>query len=445
VQTENEMLDQTSQSNRKVIFVLTWLMVLVAAQYLVTFVHFFLHPNQSFAPTSHPFTWNPGYNFSDLTDYYGKTQHLTTARALYSGWPIYNYPPPAAFIYSALLNTPHPAAIFSALVIGSTVTLLILLVFGIQRIAESKRVATAAIACAVLTTVASYPLEYLLWRSNLEGMAFIVFSWGFAAFLTRRNLAAALLWGLGICIKPYPILLFLLLARRRKFREIAAGVGLFVTLQILCLYRLGSSLQRALPDMQPGFALYSKMYVHLFRYDEARFQHSILDSMKALCALFHVSDQLAHAGSSIEIALFHGYEAIAVLLFVGCAVWFWNKGYLNQIFAIILLILLLAPVGADYTSVLLHLIFAAWLLWLVVDVAPAHIAASLPKLLAFAVAFSILFAAQNWLRFYTGILHTAALLSLLLLAALVPMPSRIFAEYKESFPGTAQPISQVSS
>lgn len=431
------MLDRKDHNDSKVISVLSWLMILVCMQYLVAFLFFFLHPIQSFAPTAHPFTWDPGANFSDLTEYVSKMKHLTSAHALYSGWPIYNYPPAAAFVYSALLNTPHPVATFSALVITSTAALLAVLVFAIVRLAASRRLAAIAIACAVLTTVASYPLEYLLWRSNLEGMAWIVFSWGFAAFLARRNWAAALLWGLGICIKPYPVLLFLLLARRRKFREIAAGIGLFLLIQLTCLHRLGSSVQHAMADVLPGFKLYSLEYVHLFRYNESRFQHSILDSMKALFAYFSSSDQLARAGSSVEITLFHWYQAIALVLFLVSAWWFWNKSYLNQILAIILLILLLAPVGADYTTVLLHLTFGAWLLWLVVDVAAADANVRLPVLFAFAIPFSILFAAQNWLRFYTGVLHTAALLALLLLAALVPMPSRIFGE---TLTGNSRPL-----
>jgi len=44
--------------------------------------------------------------FDDLVNYVGKTEHLYhRSAALGGGLPVFNYPPPAAFVYKALLHS----------------------------------------------------------------------------------------------------------------------------------------------------------------------------------------------------------------------------------------------------------------------------------------------------------------------------------------------------
>jgi hypothetical protein len=121
---------------------------------------------------------------------------------------------------------------------------------------------------------------------------------------------------------------------------------------------------------------------------------------------------------------------IAPLIAFTTFLWFRKKFVLNQTFAIVLVILLLAPVSADYTSWLLYLPFSVWVYWLVRDVTVGAVNVTLRSILAIGLPLAILFTPQNYVGYSAGTLHTLLLFFLLAVAAVVPMPCSIFTEIK---------------
>lgn len=401
--------------------------ILICAQYLFAFFWAEFRHSTANIGTVHPFTWSADHNFSDLTDYYGKFGSIQSP-TLKDEWPVWNYPPAAAAVYYALLHAGNAAVAFLAVVIGGLFSLLVYFCIAVQRLVPPSRVRTVAIAATVATVVLSYPFQYVYWRANIEGIAFLFFAWGLVFFCEGRNWAAATMWGLGMCLKPYPGLFLLLLLRRRQYKAAIFAAVLSAVIQIPAFHIFAPTLPEAYKVLHSGVELYARMYVHYFRPSEARFQHSLLDSMKALWAMFGHWQALTVPNGHAEKWVFRGYLLLAPLVAAGTAIAFWRKPFLNQTLAIICIVLLLAPVSADYTTIAMHLCWGLVLVWLLMDVTAGPLRVSGGALVALFVPFAILFAPQNWLSYYAGILHTVVLFAFLIAAARIPMPSTLFAD-----------------
>lgn len=379
-----------------------------------------------------PFSGNRMFDYGDFTMYYQKTYHLTTAKALVAGAPTYNYPAPAAFLYSAMFHLSHPLTVYKLSLVlmaaaFSFVTLYFLLCKSSARRPVDRPFAIAATTSILLTTFASYPILFTAYRGNLEDVALMIFAAGLLLFITNHETGAAVIWGIGIAIKPFPALLFLLLLRRRKFTSFAIGIATSLLLQSLALYRLGPGVLQATKDLSSGFDLYKKLYIFTYRPFEARFQHSLFDCMRTLQHLAH-PENVSGIASGVLVdnpaikAMYPYYLAVSILVAGTCLVHFRRMPVLNQIFAIILLILLLPPVSADYTSGLLHLPFLLWFFWLKQIQQSSEPSASQRLLVGLCVCFALAFSAQNWFLEYSGLLHTAVFFALLAIAAALPMP-----------------------
>jgi hypothetical protein len=413
------------QARQRIAQILWIVLLLICLQYLFAFAWAALRPSTDIIDTLHPFTWSSLHNFSDLMDYQQKLGKPRSP-ALQSQWPVWNYPPVAATVYYALLNAPLVVVSFLSIVIVGLLSVLTYFCVAVHRLVPPMRVRTVAILVTSATVVLSYPFQYVYWRANIEGIVFVLCAWGLISFCRRRNWTAATLWGLAVCLKPYSGLLLLLLLRRRQYKAFLWAVALFVVLQVAGLYFFAPSLADAYKIYQAGIQTYSSFYVHYFRLNEARFQHSLLDSMKATVALCGHWQALASYEGKTQKVLFSAYLVLAPATAAATAFVFWRKPLLNQCLAILCLPLLLAPVSADYTTIAMHMCWGLVVLWLLMDVASGPQRITRGTLIACFVPFTILFAPQNWLSYYAGILHTAALSAFLIVAACIRMPSSLF-------------------
>lgn len=433
------------QARRRIASACWAVLLLICLQYLFAFAWAGLHPATQSIGTTHPFTWSTRVNYSDLTDYRGKLGSIQSP-ALQDVWPVWNYPPTAAVVYYTLLKTSHPVRVFLCVVMLGLGALVIYFCVSVCRLVPPMHVRTVTIVTTVATALLSYPFQYVYWRANLEGIAFLLFASGLIAFCRRKNWLAAVLWALGIGIKPYSGLLFLLLLRRRQYRAVFFAALLFIVIQLPSLHIFAPSIHSGYRILRRGMQIYSQGYVHGFHLIEARFQHSIFDSMKAVCVLFGRWQSLASPEGHLQKWLFRGYLTVASLLGVSAVAVFWRKPYLNQCLAIITIVLLLAPVSADYTTIAMHMCWALVILWLLMDVANGSEQISQADLVALFTPFAILFAPQNWLSYYAGILHTAALFAFLIAAAKINMPSTLFgdrgatASWHPAAPSTVSPL-----
>ena len=161
--------------------------------------------------------------FRDLTNYAGKMAHLHGgAAALGSGFPIFNYPASAAYVFAFFLR-------FGAHAVQAYLAFVLLCVIGFAIVAWCASGAGApgrlgAAAAIATTALLGYPLWVVADRGNTEIVVWALAAAGLCFLLRGRTRTAAVLIGLSASIKPFSILFLLLLLGRRKYKEAALGL-----------------------------------------------------------------------------------------------------------------------------------------------------------------------------------------------------------------------------
>ena len=378
--------------------------------------------------------------FDDLVNYVGKTEHLYhRSAALGGGLPVFNYPPPAAFVYKALLHSVpgHPVRPYLVLLACCSIGLLVAGVLGMGR---STMATPFGIAALGITAAFGYPLWFTADRGNLEGVA-----WGFAAFglcfvLRARYGIGAVLIGLASTIKPFPILFLGLLLRRRRYKEVALGLAVAGATVLSALIALGPNPVKAYRDLTSGVNYYSETYINtLMPPQESRFAHSMLDGMKSAAMVakagsfrprvaLGVIDQLrARPGGWPAVRILVRIYPFVVISGVLLLVWvFHDKPLLNQLTALGVTVTLFPPSAGDYSLLQLYVPFGAFVVFLVRDVATGKAKFAYSGMLWFAVIYGLLFAPSTLLMVFASDGKLLLLLALLVVAARYPMRSPTF-------------------
>jgi hypothetical protein len=386
--------------------------------------------------------------FRDLTNYIGKTAHLHHgAAALGSGFPVFNYPPPAAFVYKALLysspNHPvRPYLVFLAICIFSFAAIA-------WRASQPKRTVKLATAAAILTTaLVGYPLWFVADRGNIEGVVWALAAAGLCFALRGRYYTGAILIGLAAAIKPFPILFLLLLLRGRRYKEMTLGFIAASVVMLVALAILGPNPLKAYRDMKPGASYYMERYiVNLPPLEEARFEHSLLDGMKSAALTFKMGGIHPYKAASEIPELMNrpgGWRAVRLLVRVYPLVatiglglllaTFYKAPILNQLTALGVAATLFPLSSADYTLLHLYVPFGVFLVFLVREVAVGKVAFPYTSMMALAVIYALLFAPLTPLMVYAGDAKLLLLLALLFVTARAPMHSEYFSFLAEDRP-----------
>jgi hypothetical protein len=299
---------------------------------------------------------------------------------------------------------------------------------------------TAAAAIA-LTAAIGYPLMFTADRGNIEGVAWALSAAGLCFLLRANYRAAALLIGLAASIKPLTILFLLLLLGRRKYKDAVIGVattGLMVLIALMVLGRPNP--WRAYQDLKPGVLLYMDDYIlNPKPYDEARFDHSLLDGLKSAALVIemkgvHPRRAVAEVprlrdeagGWPTARALAHVYPFLALASLAALIAFFYKMPLLNQTTAVGAAVAVLPPSAGDYTLLHLYVPFGALVVFLARDVATGRTTLRYSSMIAFGMIYGLLFAPLTFLALYAGDAKLLLLLALVFLAARSPMNSPYF-------------------
>jgi len=135
-------------------------------------------------------------------------------QALAFGGPALIYPSPALLIYAFLIRLfANPLAAYFCLAF-SICALAFVTCFRAMR--RAPQVTLWGTAAAVLTLVCSYPLLFGLDRGNIEIVVVFFLLCGLIFFARRNYLAAAVIFALAGCFKPFPLLFFYLFLVKRR-------------------------------------------------------------------------------------------------------------------------------------------------------------------------------------------------------------------------------------
>lgn len=377
--------------------------------------------------------------FHDLTDHRDKIAHLRDgAVALAHGQPLFNFPPPAAYVFKIFFIFGNHAAYAYLVFIAICVLGFALVAWRAGR--PSRAVRFAATVAIVTSVVLGYPMWFTADRANIESVVWAVSAAGLCLFLRKRSLGAAVLIGIAASIKPFPILLLLLLLRRRKYKDTAIGVAVLVGIVFAAFAALGPTPLQAYRDLKPVEPRYMNSYVLVLAHvDEARFEHSLLDGLKSAALILKMR---GHHGTTATVESLRnrpgGWPVVRLLVRVypfvvitglGMLIAvFYKMPILNQVTALCVAVSLIPPVSSDYTLLQLYLPFGAFLVYLTREVAIGKAIFPYSSMLALAVIYALLFSPLTFLMIYAGDAKLLLLLALLFVAARSPMPCTYFGD-----------------
>lgn len=380
--------------------------------------------------------------FHDLTNFIGKSAHLYHGAAtLGAGLPTYPYPAPGIFVFNALIYA------FPGHAVQTYIAFLAICILGFALVAwraclPSRTVRPYAAAAIAITAVLGYPLWFTAVRGNPECVVWALSAAGICLFLRRRVLGAALLIGIAASIKPFPILFLLLLLRRRKYKEAALGLVTAGLLVLAALIVLGPNPWKAYQELLPGVYSYIDIHVNrLDHYEEARFEHSLLDGMKSAALSVEMGGIRPHkaigdieklrdepGGWHVVRTLARIYPFVVITALGMLIAVFYNMPVLNQVTALCVAVSIIPPVSADYTLLQLYLPFGAFLVFLTREVAIGNAIFPNFSMLALAIIYALLFSPLTFLMIYAGDAKLLLLLALLFVAARSPMASAYFGD-----------------
>jgi hypothetical protein len=378
------------------------------------------------------FLFDPDYRFTDLTDLYVKIKNLDLGGEMLGiGTPLINYPAPALYVYAFFIRLfPNPVA---ALVIF-TVAAAVISMLALRRGLTGHNIDTRLIDnTLVATAFCSYPFLFVIDRANLDGVVWFFTLLGLFFFVRERYLLSALVFAVAVCIKPFPALFFFLLLRQRRYKEIAVALGAVCVITLAALKAVGPTIAIAFRGLQPGVRSYFNNYVVAFHNREETFDHSAFSFVKQVIGLVFGRPREFVPDRHLLTAYII-WAPVCGLILIVCGIYFWRKPGLNQLFAVVLLILLLPPISGDYTLTELYLPWGAFMIFLVRDVGNGKFEFPLRKALWILIPLAILVTPQSYITFsgggFAGQLKAVVLVILLFVVARTDMPSSLFGDLR---------------
>jgi hypothetical protein len=344
-----------------------------------------------------------------------------------------NYPPFGVVIYLFLLQACAPLAmpVLMVSVLGAVAVACTLLWRRVKLLEAYRWYMGVAIFA---TGLFGWGTLQVLMRGNIEGLMWIPVSLGAALFARRHYRASAVAFGIASCVKPYPVLWLALMARHRRYREVALGLVSAAAVTLASLLTIDLNPLRAWRSIT-GKDTFFQDYVVSFRpFDEMKGDHSLLQTIKTMVRVvrnrgLNFAPREYHLWPNDPLAwtLYKIYLPLAALIALVVLWRTWNKPVLNQIFALVAVTLVLPFVAGDYTLILLLVPMGFFLIFLLEDVAPGRTPMSMANMLWFLLPCAWIVATEPILRLH-GVCKCIALLVLLAASISIPLPSTLFAE-----------------
>ena len=378
--------------------------------------------------------YKPTERFTDLTFMGDTVRNLSRGGAdVVRHGPIFNYPAPALWVDAFfILLFPHPARAITAFTFGAGLIALVVLRIALRGSGLSGWWTTLPLLVAGLC---SYPFAFLLDRGNIEGVVWFFTFLGLIFFIRKQHLASALFFAAAICIKPFPAFFVFLFLNRRRYWEIAAAAVAVCGAVLVALKAIGPTLAAAYGAVQGGVHRYLVEYVAAFNDSEINFDHSwfswVKDAVRLLLGWPPGFPQFNALHHDLAIA-YIVWVPVSTMIVLGCVIRFRRKPLLNQLFAIVLLMLLVPPVSYDYTLITLYLPWGAFMIFLIHDVGAGRVKFSLSKCLWILIPSAIVMTPQSYLTLsksgFGGQVKALALTVLLIAISRIDMPSSLFGE-----------------
>ena len=293
------------------------------------------------------------------------------------------YPAPLVHVFRVLLSVPHSLKVFLFLCL--LVPTIFSLVF-IRRLHFEGLSWRTSILFVTATAVLSYPLLFLLQRGNIEILIWCVCTVGIWCFFKGQFTVAAVLIGLAASLKLYPIVFLGLFLPSRKYRQFVIGIAFMALVTVLSLYAIGPTIGAAAKWDSIQIQAFSKYYAA--RLWALGYDHSFFGLIKLVTLPWRPNltpwiRPYTAAVAAISIALYF--------------VRIWRIPIANQILALSILSVTLAPVSYDYTLLNLYPAFGIIAL---LSVRAKKREIVIPHIGTLMILFALVFTPESYIVFY---------------------------------------------
>jgi hypothetical protein len=391
------------------------------------------------------FLFDPYFRHTDLAQYYVRFKPPLPGGGVIGPGPAFNYPALGLFVYVVFIRLfPKPTVALAGFTAAAAL-------FGFLALRRMLNVSGAnrwwIDASLVAAGLCSYPFMILIDRANIEGVAWCFAVLGLIFFIKERYLVSALFFGAAVCIKPFPGLFFFLLLNRRRYKEIATALVAILGVNLILLKAIGPTISSAYRMLNQGVGAFLDNYVATVRFREIGFDHSLFSCLKWLVRVLGL--QTDYVIQNSLLTAYRVWLVLSLVIILAAGYYFWRKPVLNQLFAVVLLILLLPPVSYDYTLIHLYLPWGVFMIFLVRDVGRGRIRFSLRQCLWILIPCAILMAPQSYLIVneagFGGQVKAITLVILFVINARIDLPCTLFNELPAcGTTGTTMPVMQES-
>ena len=391
----------------------------------------------------------PDVRFSDFTDLSERVFHMaephvlsrTDIKTIHPYRYPYPYPTPTFYVFVFFVRL-FPLHALRAYLIFTLLSFLLATCFLSLRVRRSthKKLPQIAIWSTLLL---GFPLQFLLDRGNIEGVIWLLIVLGFVAFARNRMLISAIVWGLAASMKVFPGLLFVLFLARRRFGTFAVAIAATVAFSVLALAGIGPTIRQAAAESSKSAAFLMNSYI--IPDDNVGFDHSLFEGIKHVIYVAEAFDKQRTTpliistlpANRIALRVYNIVIPLAALLLY----WFHLRRLplLNQFIAYIILCVSLPYVSGDYTLVHMYIAWAAFLLFLLDDVATGRVRIPAKAIRRILFSCAGVFVPLSYLAItgsanrtfsFGAQVKTVFLFLIFLTVCRVPMPSSLFGDLR---------------
>ena len=390
------------------------------------------------------------FAFRDFTDFTARVAHFGEPDML--SRPDVNgpFPYPVPTIYAFLFFIrlfPNPLAAFLTFALLSFFVATCCFSWRVKRIAPGWLPQVAVWSTLFL----GYPLLFLIFRGNIDGVMWVLVLLGIVAYTRNRMLISAILWALATSMKISPGLLFVLFLARRKYRMFAIAIAVTVVFSVLALAGVGPTIRQAVSDSSKTAPFLRDTFI-LARVSPF-FDESLFGATKQAISLYHYVHRSDNRPfPPILPGMRRALRIYTILIPIAAVLLYWFRlrhlPLLNQFIAYIVLVIVLPQYSYEYKLVYMYLAWGAFLLFLLADVATGRVRVPARALHTILFSCAVIFVPLNYLSHgninsaghifgFAAQVKTIFLLLILLTVLRVPMPSSLFGDL-QALPGDSQ-------
>lgn len=258
-------------------------------------------------------------------------------------------------------------------------------------------------------------------------------------------LISAILWSIAASMKIFPGLFFVLFLARRKFGTFVVAIATTAALSLLALAGIGPTIRQAAVDSSKIAPFVLNNYV--IPHDNGGFDHSLFQAVKHVIFFNAWTHKEGNTPLTISTrpANERALRVYNVMIPLAAVLLYWLRlrrlPLLNQFIAYIVLCVSLPYVSGDYTLVHLYILWGAFLLFLLNDVATGRVRIPAKAIHVMLFSCAVIFVPLSYLlitgpnnrTFAVGSQVKTIFLILILLTVLrFPMPSSLFGDLQLS-------------